>query len=473
MVTMNTAESVTATFTQLFTLSVNETGSGTVTSSPTGIDCGSTCSANYASGTQVTLTATPVSGGSFTGWSGACSGTGSCIVTMNAAKSVSATFSQVNYALLVGVSGSGTVTSSPPGISCPSTCSANFGSGAVVTLNATPSGGASFTGWGGACSGAGSCVVTMNAAEDVSANFTPSGGSQATKTWVSAPSGSDSNPCTRTSPCRSFAEALAHTTAGGEIDLLAPGDYGPVTITKAVSIYNDGAGVAGAVATSGTSGITVIAGSTDAVNLRGLSFNGFTASGASGIVFDSGAQLHIANCTFQGFATSGITFSPGTGSAATAEMVVQDSTIIANGGGLTIKPTGGIAVHASLNKVHIDRNTGGGLRADGTGGSGAVKVAVKDSSVSLNTSNGINAVSGPGNVAVNITRSVVASNGLTGIQSNQAKGGTASVAVGSSQLYGNTTGVQSVSGGTLLTYPNNQMTNNMINGSFTGNASLQ
>ncbi len=68
------------------------TGSGTVTSSPAGIDCGSTCSASYASGTSVTLTAAADSGSTFVGWSGSCSGAGACTVTMDAAQSVTATF---------------------------------------------------------------------------------------------------------------------------------------------------------------------------------------------------------------------------------------------------------------------------------------------------------------------------------------------------------------------------------------------
>jgi hypothetical protein len=63
-----------------------------VTSSPTGISCGATCSASFASGTAVTLTAAAASGSTFTGWSGACSGTGACTVTMSAAQSVTATF---------------------------------------------------------------------------------------------------------------------------------------------------------------------------------------------------------------------------------------------------------------------------------------------------------------------------------------------------------------------------------------------
>ena len=92
--------------------------------------------------------------------------------------------------------------------------------------------------------------------------------------------------------------------------------------------------------------------------------------------------------------------------------------------------------------------------------------------MSLNASNGINAVSGPGNVTVSIMRAIVAANGLTGIQSNQSKGGTASVTVGSSQLYGNATAVQSIGGGTLLSYQNNQLSGNASNGGFTGSASL-
>jgi List-Bact-rpt repeat protein len=76
------------------TLTVNRAGSGagSVTSSPTGINCGTACSASFLSGTSVTLTATASSGSIFAGWSGACSGTGSCNVALNANTSVTATF---------------------------------------------------------------------------------------------------------------------------------------------------------------------------------------------------------------------------------------------------------------------------------------------------------------------------------------------------------------------------------------------
>ncbi len=79
------------------TLSVTKSGSGsgTVTSSPAGINCGATCSAPFSNGTAVTLTAAPASGSKFTGWSGACSGLGGCMLTMTANRSVTAGFAKV------------------------------------------------------------------------------------------------------------------------------------------------------------------------------------------------------------------------------------------------------------------------------------------------------------------------------------------------------------------------------------------
>src|SRR5581483_11127750 len=67
-------------------------GQGSVTSSPAGINCGTTCSANFNSGTSITLTATPASGSAFSGWSGGCTGTSACTVSLTAASSVTATF---------------------------------------------------------------------------------------------------------------------------------------------------------------------------------------------------------------------------------------------------------------------------------------------------------------------------------------------------------------------------------------------
>jgi hypothetical protein len=100
-VTMAVNRSVTATFepeglTYLLTVSRNGSGDGTVTSLPGGINCGVDCSESYLSGASVELSALPDGGSTFIGWSGACSGTGVCTVTMNAARSVTATFQSNN-----------------------------------------------------------------------------------------------------------------------------------------------------------------------------------------------------------------------------------------------------------------------------------------------------------------------------------------------------------------------------------------
>lgn len=92
-VPMSQAQTVTATFAlKRFGLSVTTFGTGTVTSSSGGINCGTACGAEFDFGTAVTLTATAGSGSTFAGWAGACSGTGTCVVTMTQARAVTATF---------------------------------------------------------------------------------------------------------------------------------------------------------------------------------------------------------------------------------------------------------------------------------------------------------------------------------------------------------------------------------------------
>jgi uncharacterized delta-60 repeat protein len=147
-------------------------GSGTVTSGTTEINCGSTCSAPFAA-VPVQLTATASPGSSFTGWSGDCASSGACTVTVSADRAVTATFeSDKMLTLKKAGSGAGTVNSSPAGLSCGSTCAQAFKHGTAVTLTAVASGRSRFAGWSGACSGATTrCTVSMNAARSVTATF--------------------------------------------------------------------------------------------------------------------------------------------------------------------------------------------------------------------------------------------------------------------------------------------------------------
>ncbi len=160
----------------LVSVSLAGSGGGTVTSSPAGIDCGTTCSVAFAEGTTVTLTATAVAGSVFSGWSGECSGTGNCVLTLDSDKNATATFDQLpSFVLDVTLSGNGggVVSSSPSGIDCQPSCSASFAEGTQVTLTATPNANSTFAGWSGAgCSGSGDCTVTLNADTTVDAAFT-------------------------------------------------------------------------------------------------------------------------------------------------------------------------------------------------------------------------------------------------------------------------------------------------------------
>jgi Divergent InlB B-repeat domain len=143
-------------------------GAGTVTGGT--INCGSTCTANYLAGTPVTLTATPESGSVFTGWSGACTGTGDCTLTVDSNKAVTATF-EPQFTLTVSSAGAGTGIVTGNGISCGSDCEEAYSSGTEVTLVATPAGDSAFAGWGGACSGTADCTVTMNSNQAATATF--------------------------------------------------------------------------------------------------------------------------------------------------------------------------------------------------------------------------------------------------------------------------------------------------------------
>jgi hypothetical protein len=135
-----------------------------------------------------------------------------------------------------------------------------------------------------------------------SAHVVDPAAAQATRTWVSGV-GDDANPCSRITPCKTFAGAISKTAPGGEIDCLDPGGFGAVTITKAITI--DCTGTFGSVLVAGTNAIIVSAGTSDRVMLRGLNLNGL-GSGLSGIRFLTGAQLSVDKCFVAGFTSNSI-----------------------------------------------------------------------------------------------------------------------------------------------------------------------
>lgn len=156
----------------LFPLTAAVSGSaGAVTSDVGGLSCPPTCSTSLENGVKSTLSTEPGAGQRFVAWGGACTGAGPCEVTMDAAKSVTATFSTATFALAVRVTGRGVVRSSPAGIACSKSCSRAFAAGSTVRLSTKASKGYRFAGWSGACKGTKGCAVKLDSAKSVRATF--------------------------------------------------------------------------------------------------------------------------------------------------------------------------------------------------------------------------------------------------------------------------------------------------------------
>ena len=176
IVTMNRSRNVKAVFASTEVLTVDKVGrgSGTVVSSPGGINCGPDCSEAYAKGTMVELTATPDEGSTFVGFEGGnCGGQQTCIVRMNRSRDIQARFREA-YTLAIDKrgAGNGTVTSSPAGIDCGLDCTEEYVADTLVTLTATTDPGSEFLGFtGGTCVDEQVCTVTMNRSRKVQAEY--------------------------------------------------------------------------------------------------------------------------------------------------------------------------------------------------------------------------------------------------------------------------------------------------------------
>lgn len=280
---------------------------------------------------------------------------------------------------------------------------------------------------------------------------------QATRTWVSGV-GNDANPCSQTEPCRTFAGAIANTEAGGEIHVLDPAAYGQVAITKSITI--DGGPGAGGILVFSGNGITINAAATDTVTIRNLNFQGLS-SGSSGIRIQACGTVNIEKCVILNAAQKGILAEPTNG----CRLVVSDTTIRgsrngANGGGVLLKPATGGRIVATFNRIQLDRNTFG-LRAEDN-----TMTAIHDSSLSLNDTHGVVAVSST--AFVSLDKCLLSQNSSSGLRATV--GGT--IRFSDCTIMNNTIGLDSLAGN-LVSLTNNVITGNGTDGAPTATTPLQ
>jgi hypothetical protein len=252
-----------------------------------------------------------------------------------------------------------------------------------------------------------------------------------------------------TSPCRSFQVAYNHTNARGEIDVLDPGGYGALTITKSISIQ--GHGYSGISLAAQGAAITINVGANDTVSLRGLLLDG-TSFGSSGVAFNTGGIVNIQDCAIRAFGQGLNLVAPG------GRVYVANSVLADNGDGVFVGEAPNI--HVTLARVEILGSLGRGLFAQGInlGSRVPMLIAVNDSTIAGSASYGIWAVSSGFQTQVGsfVTVVVARSSIVNGANSAIATDGTGAVV----QLYGsmvalNAGGVSTSGGGAVTSWGNN------------------
>ena len=280
---------------------------------------------------------------------------------------------------------------------------------------------------------------------------------QATRTWVSGV-GDDANPCSRTAPCKTFAGAISKTATNGEINVLDPGGFGGVTITKSITISSEG--FEAGVLVSGTNAIVINAPATAVVVLRGLDFEGL-GTGLNGIRFLAGGALHVENCTINNFAQKGIDFEPsGASELYVKDTIVRNNQVSAiNGGGIFVKPGAAGSARVSLDNVRLENNQFG-LRVEG----GTLTTA-RRTFASGNSTNGFIAVgTAVGAAVLNLESGGSSNNGNNGVRSDQAG---ATIRISNMIITDNVQNGLSVNLGAIVSSGNNTVLGNGVDGSPT------
>ena len=278
---------------------------------------------------------------------------------------------------------------------------------------------------------------------------------QATRTWISGV-GDDVNPCSRTAPCKTFAGAISKTASGGIIDVLDPGGFGAVTITKPITL--ESVGNVGSILASGTNGVVInVPGATATVVIRGLSIDGAgTTLGTNGVRVLAVGKLIIEDSTIENFSSNGVDFESST---ANSQLVINNTTInsITNGSinaaGVFVQSAGAAA---TLNRARITQNNYGVFVRNGT-------VSAIQSVISANSVNNVRADS-IGTVKVSLDNTLLNDSPGTSVFAHVS---TTAVTLSNCSVIGNGVGLSALSAATINSFGNNRLFGNTTDGAPT------
>jgi hypothetical protein len=222
--------------------------------------------------------------------------------------------------------------------------------------------------------------------------------------------GSDSNPCTFGSPCKTFQNAVNVVAQGGEVSAIDSAGFGPVTISHAVTITSPNGVEAGIAAPSGGSpSILINAGASDVIHLNGLTLDGSGIASNVGISFNGGS-LFVENSVIKKF-HDGIVFAPSV--SASSQLWVSNTRITDNSrSGIAIGAEGSGTVTAVLDHVAIENNGVDGLAVSAD--VQTINVIVNDSMITNNQVGILTQTNGPA-ATVMVRNSTIGNNSVHGI----------------------------------------------------------
>ncbi|MBP6824017.1 MAG: hypothetical protein KA368_20890 [Acidobacteria bacterium] len=245
-------------------------------------------------------------------------------------------------------------------------------------------------------------AASLSAAFLLMQGCSSSSSESASHRWVSA-SGDDSNPCSHSAPCKTFAQAFTQTPVGGEIGVIDSGSFGEVSITKPITINGQGATI---IVAPNLNGFVVNAGANDVVTIKNLSMVG-AGSAANAIRYIAGNQLTVETVAISGFGGNGVEVELGKGGQATGggKLILTNSSISNCGkSGFKMSTASGFAT-ATLDNIRLNSSTNGVEIGDGN-----TFTLLNRSSITSNTASGILAAAA--SAVINADNSIIAFNGV-------------------------------------------------------------